>query len=158
MNAVMSQNASNWTFLPYECHGLSNQQQFNCLFNSLFRPSNKIKKLQSYILLDFFWVGNSLILQKKNTSHESSHNKHSVGLYLNFVYDILIFLMTLFIAFALTGGSQSDGNGYGVFRADSRFAPSQWETPLLCNGVSHWLGPNLESALGIANNHSHHEI
>ena len=31
--------------------------------------------------------------------------------------------------------------------ADSRFAPSQWETALLCNAVSHWLGANLESAL-----------
>ena len=29
-------------------------------------------------------------------------------------------------------------------RADSRFAPSQWETALLCNDVSHWLGTNLE--------------
>ena len=32
-------------------------------------------------------------------------------------------------------------------RADSRFAPSQWETVLLYNDVSHWLGTNLESAL-----------
>ena len=32
-------------------------------------------------------------------------------------------------------------------RADSRFVPSQWETALLCNGVSHWRGANLESAL-----------
>ena len=32
-------------------------------------------------------------------------------------------------------------------RAESRFAPSQWETALLCNDVSHWLGSNLESAL-----------
>ena len=32
-------------------------------------------------------------------------------------------------------------------RADSRFAPSQWETVLLRNDVSHWLGANLESAL-----------
>ena len=31
--------------------------------------------------------------------------------------------------------------------ADSRFAPSQWETPLLCNDVSHWLRASLESAL-----------
>ena len=30
---------------------------------------------------------------------------------------------------------------------DSRFAPSQWETALLCNDVSHWLGASLESAL-----------
>ena len=32
-------------------------------------------------------------------------------------------------------------------RADSRFAPSQWETSLQSNAVSHWLGTNLESAL-----------
>ena len=32
-------------------------------------------------------------------------------------------------------------------RADSRFAPSQWETSLLCNDVSHWLGASLESVL-----------
>ena len=34
-----------------------------------------------------------------------------------------------------------------VGRADSRFALSQWETPLLCNDVSHWQGASLESAL-----------
>ena len=33
------------------------------------------------------------------------------------------------------------------FRADSRFAPSQWETTLLCNDVSHWLGTRLEWTL-----------
>ena len=32
-------------------------------------------------------------------------------------------------------------------RADFRFAPSQWEMALLCNDISHWLGPGLESAL-----------
>ena len=36
---------------------------------------------------------------------------------------------------------------YDVSRADSRFAPSQWETSLQSNAVSHWLGANLESAL-----------
>ena len=34
-----------------------------------------------------------------------------------------------------------------VCRVDSRFAPSQRETALLCNDVSHWLGASLESAL-----------
>ena len=34
-----------------------------------------------------------------------------------------------------------------VSRADSRIAPTQWETALLCNDVSHWLGASLESAL-----------
>ena len=32
-------------------------------------------------------------------------------------------------------------------RADSRFVLSQWETVLLRNDVSHWLGASLESAL-----------
>ena len=32
------------------------------------------------------------------------------------------------------------------YRADSRLAPSQWETVLVCN-VSQWLGASLESAL-----------
>ena len=36
------------------------------------------------------------------------------------------------------------------FRVDSRFAPSQWETALLCNDVSHWLGTSLDSTLPIA--------
>ena len=33
------------------------------------------------------------------------------------------------------------------YRADSRFALSQWETSLQSNTVCHWLGANLESAL-----------
>ena len=33
-------------------------------------------------------------------------------------------------------------------RANSRFTPSQWETALLCNDVSHWLGASLESSPG----------
>ena len=33
------------------------------------------------------------------------------------------------------------------YRADSRLAPSQWETSLQSNAVSHWLGANLEWAL-----------
>ena len=32
-------------------------------------------------------------------------------------------------------------------RADCRLAPSQWETLLQSNAISHWLGANLESAL-----------
>ena len=35
----------------------------------------------------------------------------------------------------------------GATGADSRFAPSQWEMVLLCNDVSHWLGASLESTL-----------
>ena len=36
-----------------------------------------------------------------------------------------------------------------AFRADFRFEPNLWETSLQSNAVSHWLGANLESALGI---------
>ena len=39
------------------------------------------------------------------------------------------------------------GHDRGILRADSRYAPSQWETVVLCNDVSHWLGANLKSAL-----------
>ena len=34
------------------------------------------------------------------------------------------------------------------YMAYTRFAPSLWETALLCNDISHWLGTSLESALG----------
>ena len=34
-------------------------------------------------------------------------------------------------------------------RADSRLVPGQWETSLQSNAISHWLGANLESALGL---------
>ena len=44
-------------------------------------------------------------------------------------------------------GSQVTLKGVGIIRADSRFAPSQWETVLLSNNSSHWLGASLESAL-----------
>ena len=33
-----------------------------------------------------------------------------------------------------------------TYRADSRFAHSQWETSLQSNALSHWMGANLESA------------
>ena len=34
-----------------------------------------------------------------------------------------------------------------IYRADFRLAPSQWETALQSNAVSHWLDANLESTL-----------
>ena len=34
-------------------------------------------------------------------------------------------------------------------RVDFRFSPSQWETALLYNDGSHWLGASLESALQV---------
>ena len=37
--------------------------------------------------------------------------------------------------------------------AHSRFVPSQWETSLQSNAVSHWLGANLESGLQVQSLH-----
>ena len=45
----------------------------------------------------------------------------------------------------VTGGRDIDRS----LRADPRLAPSQWETSLQSNAVSHWLGANLESALSL---------
>ena len=39
-----------------------------------------------------------------------------------------------------------------IYRADSRFAPSQWEAVLLCNDISYWLSAKLESALYMCEN------
>ena len=36
--------------------------------------------------------------------------------------------------------SAKNDTSHGKYRADFRFAASQWETALLCNDVSHWLG------------------
>ena len=53
----------------------------------------------------------------------------------------------------ILGGSEAFGDvslgelAICQYRTDCRFAPSQWETALLCNYVSHSLGANLESAL-----------
>ena len=44
------------------------------------------------------------------------------------------------------------------YKADSRLAPSQWETSLQSNAVSHWLGANLESALPYGHVKSHLEL
>ena len=82
----------------------------------------------------------------------------------NFFDDILYHVFTfcsnmsgLLINHVISGvGLDGFGLGWGLgvrlfchwyFRADSMLAPSQWETSLQSNAVSHWLGANLESAL-----------
>ena len=44
-------------------------------------------------------------------------------------------------------GEDRSGWHQAITRPDARFVPSQWETVLLCNDVTHWLSANLESAL-----------
>ena len=45
-----------------------------------------------------------------------------------------------------------------MYMADFRFAPSQWETSLQSNAVSHWLGANLHSALNVYDQQSNNFI
>ena len=44
------------------------------------------------------------------------------------------------------------------YKADSRLVPSQWETSLQSNAVSHWLGPSLESSLHPANERRRYKV
>ena len=48
---------------------------------------------------------------------------------------------------ALAPNRWFDFNSHGDYRSNSRFAPSQWETSLQSNAVSHWQGANLQSTL-----------
>ena len=50
--------------------------------------------------------------------------------------------------YSMVGYARTTGHGcdkYDTYRADSMLAPSQWETALLCNDVSAWLGANVET-------------
>ena len=65
-----------------------------------------------------------------------------------YIYIYISYIYISYICISIYGRRQTlyfDSNGS---RAASSFAPSKWETVLLCSDVSHWLGANLESALG----------
>ena len=61
-------------------------------------------------------------------------------------HDIVPYIKSTLVAVAWHSPISAPNNTI-LHRAGSRFAPSQWETELLCNYVSHWLGTSLESAL-----------
>ena len=46
---------------------------------------------------------------------------------------------------------------YIHFRADSSVEPSQWETSLQGNAISHWPGTNLEPAQHLGPQIGHHD-
>ena len=60
-------------------------------------------------------------------------------------YGTAIFTDTWYCSMVALGSVT--GFGVHISRADSRVPPSQRETALLCNDVSHWLGANLESVM-----------
>ena len=77
-----------------------------------------------------------------------------VALYTNFAFSvwqlhaihnewISVFLLETFVA----NNMSSSSLGWIQIRDEYRFTPSQWETSLQSNAVSHWLGANLQSAL-----------
>ena len=68
----------------------------------------------------------------------------------------LVFRFTRRIAPVLV--KQVEGYGYICHRADSRLAPSQWESSLQSNAVSYWLGADLDSALYHINPVRFHDI
>ena len=59
----------------------------------------------------------------------------------------VIMLMNLSSLAATTSCTARDKIFFKMTRAVSRFAPSQWETSLQSNAISHWLGAKQESAL-----------
>ena len=60
---------------------------------------------------------------------------------------ILKWSLLLSVFFLLVSASTDIVKLKPLHRADSRLVPSQWETSLQSNAISHWLGANLESAL-----------
>ena len=126
--------------------GVSNNQPHDCLLNRLFRRrSKKTSKLRVTGLCG----GNSPVTgefpaqRASNTENISIWWRHHVTLGL--WYRLKAFPRVFVFDFALVLASQFDITCQ--CRADSGFAPSQWETALLCNDVSHWLCARLELAM-----------
>ena len=112
---------------------VSNHQPHHCLLNRLFgRRSKKTSKL----CVTGLFAGNSSgtgefpALMASNAENVSIWWRH---------HECMYHMLAL----------SSSNSGL----ADSTFAPSQWETALLCNDVSHWRGANLESAQSNAVSH-----
>ena len=83
--------------------------------------------------------------------YQKSTEEHFVNIYCSYrIHLIDLFLIMNIVAnFLLRMKCVCHLNsqiGTIFHRADSRVAPSQWETSLQSNTVSHWLGANLESA------------
>ena len=69
-----------------------------------------------------------------------------------------LYILQLTTCGTSVGPSRKFGETVAYTRADSMFAPSQWETKFLCNDVSHWLSaglikPQLHEAVNNATAH-----
>ena len=94
-----------------------------------------------------------------STSHEMElqiMNRRTQGKsqYFLFKYEgnISLLLISIHYRHTIYGKVEIFLHGPHSIRADSRFAPSQRETALLCNDVSNWLDANIKPALSIDHN------
>ena len=116
-------------------------------FVQVFRRAKGLAEIHC----DFFrclWALLFLLIESMNSS---GHAWESVALFTHFGRDVLIHHNRYGVEFL----PESIRGAFALlrqdliffhfwFRADSRFAPSQWETALLCSDVSYWLGANLQ--------------
>ena len=113
---------------------------FETSYSELYNIIEFHQKLYTLISFALYLISNSLIIKKISSQTpymQNQNRKQPVW------YSVLS---------SLTVQSSFSGSRPSVFnlvehRANSRLAPSQWETELPCNAVSHWLGTSLESAL-----------
>ena len=104
----------------HEHNDLPNNRKFDCLFNSLFRIPSRNAQLRN----TGFWKRNPLVICDSATKWWKS--------------------VSMLWRHPESSGSCHHGHNAPPH---SRLAPSQWETSLQSNAVSHWLGANLESVL-----------
>ena len=117
--------------MPHEGYDISNQGQFDCLFNKLVKlrtGKHQSSKYRSFVRGIYQWWVDSPYTKASNAEKgKCFHVMMSSWLWRNEHYINI------------------SANRRAASRADSRLVPSQWETSLQWNTVSHWLGTNLES-------------
>ena len=127
-------------------------QLFINLFSSIFIYTwEQIKVCMMLLLLSLIWILNMQSLPYGlymidillMGAYKISHHKYSINSYS---------MKYLWRHASLCWYIQWKQNHFAS--ADSRLAPSQWETSLQSNTISYWLGASIESALCAAMNHS----
>ena len=124
-------------------HPLLNQPYMLQQHEQLLKENQKLYLKQvSHIPQNPVWYNKKHLSRDKNF-----HYKDKMVVYIHNIYWCKTEVSPLQIHWKYHSFARSH-HYYVLFsRADSRFAPSQWETALLCNDISHWLGANLESGL-----------
>ena len=118
-------NVNQFTLVQFNSGHLTTSQFSTGLSNAIhnYRPAN-------------FWKSKCLMVRLDTTTRR---NLHRPAAFLCPVEKILLSMIQF--------GMEEQNDFSPKPRADSRLAPSEWETSLQSNAISHWLGANLESAL-----------